>query len=373
MVKSYHICLTSCGEVLFRSKEDFYRGVNCYAISLIKHNSTNLADCFMSNHVHFVIQTNDVYGVIKKFKVSYTMYFNNKYGRVGKLFNDLNFVIEVEGLYHHLCVLSYVMRNPLHHGVAPTPYAYEFSSANTIYKKELGKYCIDKLLKKAHYKKYIGKDSKLPDNIRVNSSGMILREDFTDVVLVERMYSTARSFNFYMSRKSSEEWLKEQDLDYSNTGSECINASDNSNIVDNKRIKSTNASGYKLKENSFIDLKTIEKGYLIGGNFRFCNFKIINNDSIGNDTKIDNYKQMQQSLKAIEDHYLKMLYNENGKCNYKKISDTELCSLINDFCITQYHKRSIYFLTDSEKNDLYRFLMNKYNPGTKQLHRCLAL
>ena len=317
MIKSYHICLTSCGEVLFRSKEDFYRGVNCYAISLIKHNSTNLADCFMSNHVHFVIQSDDVYGVIKKFKVSYTMYFNNKYGREGKLFNDLNFVIEVEGLYHHLCVMSYVMRNPLHHGVAPTPYAYEHSSANIIYKKELGKFSGNELLKKAHYRKYIGKDSKVPNNIRINTSGMILREDFTDVILVERMYSTARSFNYYMSRKSSEEWLKEQKLDQSS--------------------------------NSIIDLRTIEKGILFG-----------------NDAKTS------QHSKTIEAHYLKMLNNESGRCNYGKISDTDLCTIINDYCITQYRKRSIYFLTESEKSSLARLLMKKYNPGTNQLYRCLG-
>ena len=119
MNKSYHICLSSKSEVLFRSNEDYYRAFNSYALALLKTNSTSLADAFMSNHFHAVVQTDNIVSVGRAFRLAYTMYFNKKYNRTGQLGNPYFFYLEIDGLYHHLAALSYVMRNPLHHGVSP--------------------------------------------------------------------------------------------------------------------------------------------------------------------------------------------------------------------------------------------------------------
>ena len=83
MNKSYHICLSSKSEVLFRSNEDYYRGFNSYALALLKTNSTSLADAFMSNHFHAVVQTDNIVSVGRAFRLAYTMYFNKKYNRIG--------------------------------------------------------------------------------------------------------------------------------------------------------------------------------------------------------------------------------------------------------------------------------------------------
>ena len=139
MNKSYHICLSSKSEVLFRSNEDYYRAFNSYALALLKTNSTSLADAFMSNHFHAVVQTDNIVSVGRAFRLAYTMYFNKKYNRTGQLGTPYFFYLEIDGLYHHLAALSYVMRNPLHHGVSPTPYGYEHSSANSIFMEALGK------------------------------------------------------------------------------------------------------------------------------------------------------------------------------------------------------------------------------------------
>ena len=47
----------------------------------------------------------------------------------------------------------------------------------------------------------------------MSKSGVFLRESVLDIPQVENLFVTPRAFNFYMSRKSSEEWEKEQSRD----------------------------------------------------------------------------------------------------------------------------------------------------------------
>ena len=48
---------------------------------------------------------------------------------------------------------------------------------------------------------------------KMSENGVFLRESVLDIVQVENMYTTPRAFNYYMSRKSGEEWEKEQEKD----------------------------------------------------------------------------------------------------------------------------------------------------------------
>jgi hypothetical protein len=47
----------------------------------------------------------------------------------------------------------------------------------------------------------------------MSESGVFLRESVLDIPQVENMFVTPRAYNYYMSRKSSEEWEKEQAKD----------------------------------------------------------------------------------------------------------------------------------------------------------------
>ena len=320
MNKSYHICVTSHNEVLFRSREDFYRGFNCYALALLKNGSMSLSDSLMSNHAHFVFYSSNYKEVVKCFRLAYSMYFNRKYKRSGQLFDPDFFVLEVHGLRHHLAALSYVMRNCVHHGLCSTPYAYEHCSSNVFFKEELGKNHDMRLLPRHKFKRFIGKDVNLPDGYRMSESGLLLREDFTDMAVVERMFSTARSFNFHMTRKSSEEWLKEQ-------------------LEDNNGLAS-------------ISLGDIEHG--------FIGSKWYSGD-----------KDSRKSL--VEKEIDKMLINEWGKANCFRISDIDLCGIIDRMCITEFKKCSVYELSYEEKCEIAKYVRSKYYPSRSQLRRCLVL
>lgn len=167
----------------------------------------------MSTHTHQLIQTADPGEFMYCFRQSYSMYFNHKYQREGRLGEEKHFTMETVGYNHILAAASYTLRNAVHHGVAPTPYAYPHCSANAIFRREMGKFLDEKLLPARSHSKYIGKRAKAPDGYKMTESGVFTRESVLDIPQMESLYGTPRAFNFYMTRKSSEEWEAEQKKD----------------------------------------------------------------------------------------------------------------------------------------------------------------
>ncbi len=213
MKKTYHLCLSAGEEVMFRDLEDYNRGFNYFALALYKTNSTGLVESFMSNHFHLMIQTEDPVAFMHCMRMPYSKYFNRKYHREGMLGEKFHFSLEVVGLYHHLAAMSYVLRNALHHGIAPIPYAYPHSSVNAIFQKEMGKTSTEKLLPTKLFHRFIGKRAEYPEHYKMNEDGIFLRESVLDITQVENMFVTPRNFNYYMGRRTSEDWIKEQEKD----------------------------------------------------------------------------------------------------------------------------------------------------------------
>ncbi|MBO5419953.1 MAG: hypothetical protein J6A22_07705 [Bacteroidales bacterium] len=213
MKKTYHLCLSGGEEILFRGEADYNRGFNSFALALYKTGSTGLAESFQSNHCHMIVQTDDPDGLIYAMRQSYSKYFNRKYERSGRLGEKRHFTMEIAGLHHHLAAMTYVMRNALHHGLVPIPYAYPHCSANAIFRKEMGKRPEDRLLDRKSFYRFIGRKAECPSHYRMNENGLFLRESVLDIAQVENMYVTPRAFNYYMSRKSGEEWEREQEKD----------------------------------------------------------------------------------------------------------------------------------------------------------------
>ena len=219
MKKTYHLCLSAGDEVMFRDLEDYYRGFNCFACALYKTDSTGLVEAFMSTHTHQLVQTRCPEDFIYAFRQPYTMYFNKKYHRKGRLGEKHHFTMEVVGYHHMIAAASYTLRNALHHGAAPTPYAYPHCSANAIFRKEMGKFYNEPLLPEKSYYRHLGRRCEYPDSYKMTESGIFTRESVLDIPQVEALYGTPRAFNFYMSRKSSEEWEAEQQKDNNNHAS----------------------------------------------------------------------------------------------------------------------------------------------------------
>ena len=191
MTKTYHLCISGGNEVLFRSEEDYIRGINTLCLSAHKTESTLLAYTFMSNHVHVGVRTKVPQQLIKLFRYPYGRYFNKKYHRSGPLGEKVPFCQEIDGLYHLLAVLAYILRNPLHHGVAGTPFGYRYSSIGALFKKDLGRFDTPALMPKKSQYLHLPDRGPLPEGFKMDSSGLILPETAIDVADVEHLFSTA--------------------------------------------------------------------------------------------------------------------------------------------------------------------------------------
>ena len=147
---------------MFRDMEDYHRGFNCFALALHKTGSTGLAEAIMATHTHQIVQTDRPAEFIYHFRRPYSLYFNHKYQRSGQLGEDIHFTMEVVGHHHLLAALSYVLRNALHHGVAPIPYAYPHCSANAFFRREMGKFLDEKVLPRHSCWKFLGRRAEFP-------------------------------------------------------------------------------------------------------------------------------------------------------------------------------------------------------------------
>ena len=213
MKKTFHLCLSSDDEVMFRDEEDYNRGFNCFALALHKTDSTGLVESFMSNHVNFIVQTTDPNKFMGAYRMPYAKYFNHKYGRTGSIGEPVHFSTEIEGLHHLLAAMSYILRNGLHHGLVPIAYGYPHCSINAIFQKEMGKSPRQDLIPQSSFYRHIGRNASFPERYKMSSSGLFLRESVLDIAQVENMFATPRAFDFYMNRKTSEDWIKEQGKD----------------------------------------------------------------------------------------------------------------------------------------------------------------
>ena len=198
---------------MFRSRADFIRGINCLCMAAHYTEAILLAYVFMNNHVHIIVRTEDPERFMMKFRYAYNKYFNAKYHRRGRLGEEQFFKIELEGLYHLLTAIAYVLRNPVHHGICATPFGYEFSSIRGIFRKEFGWQTAEGILPRKSAYQFIPSRSVLPERYQMSSEGMILPETVIDAQDIEHQFSTARSFLYYMNRLSGEEWIREQQQD----------------------------------------------------------------------------------------------------------------------------------------------------------------
>lgn len=304
MKKTYHLCLSAGDEVMFRDLEDYHRGFNSFALALYKTDSTGLVESFMATHTHLLAQTHDPKGLMFNFRNPYSKYFNNKYGRIGKLGEDQHFTLEVVGHHHTIAAASYVLRNALHHGIAPLPYAYPHCSANAIFRKEMGKFLQEPMLPTRSYSRFLGRYAEYPDSYEMTKSGVFTRESVLDIAQVEALYGTPRAYNFYMSRKSSEEWEAEQKKD-----------------------------GNGLPP---VNLLSIEHGVRMHETDRMAIF-------------------------------------ESGKADYRKISDMDLCTELDQVARTRHGRQSVYQLSLKEKQDIAEQLYRVRHLSESQIRRCLVL
>ena len=208
-----HICYTSHNEVMFRNKEDMDYAFNSLCSALYKTGSLCLAEVFITTHHHGCYITSCPRDIMRIHRISYTMYFNQKYGRSGTLGEKGFFIQEIDGIRHQVAAVSYVLKNPVHHGISQTPFSYPFCSANSYFREDLGKNTCPRLLTQEQIRQALPRRAGFDPSWKMGVEGVFLRESVIEAAMVEGLYATPQAFNYMLARKSGEDWIKEQEMD----------------------------------------------------------------------------------------------------------------------------------------------------------------
>ncbi len=118
-------------QLLFEEDQDYHQ----YLKALERYSSETgvrvCAFCLMENHVHLLVhgESAQVTLLMKKLGVYYSGYFNEKYERVGHLFQDRYISEPVESESYLFTVFRYILRNPEKAGICPAS-EYRWSSYN---------------------------------------------------------------------------------------------------------------------------------------------------------------------------------------------------------------------------------------------------
>lgn len=337
MKKIWHICFKTQDEVFFRSHADHNYFFNGLGSALVKTDSLLYAEAEMSNHCHQVVSSSNVEELVRLERMSYNKYFNNKYFRKGPLGEPGFFSMEIDGVCHFLAAIVYTVRNSVHHGVTKTPFMYPYCSANCFFRKELGKSSIhasqgyerqgltvDQLLPTEKIKDYLPRRAEYKKGWHMTTEGVFLRESVIETKLVETNFVTPQAFLYMMSRRSSEEWRREQEE------------------------RDHNAKGA-------ITLEKIEDH----------SFSYINRGHTQNN-KTEEERDAEKQLS-------RMLENEKGHFSPPQITDLTICEIIDNQYVPKFKKGSVYCLSRQEKESIANDVYKKYHPRLSQIRRCLAM
>ena len=129
----YHIMLRGINrKSIFEDREDCER----FLATLERYKKICgyeiFAYCLMVNHIHILLKVGDedVDLIMKRLAGSFVFWYNNKYERVGHLFQDRFRSEPVEDDTYFLTVLRYIHQNPVKAGIVDKPEKYIWSSYN---------------------------------------------------------------------------------------------------------------------------------------------------------------------------------------------------------------------------------------------------
>lgn len=131
-IKVYHIIIRGIDKQdIFFDEDDKHKFIDIVKGTKEKYNYEIYFYCLMNNHIHLVIYDKEeqLSKIMQSIEVSYAIFFNKKYERVGHLFQNRFLSKKVEDIEYLKMLCRYIHQNPLKAGIAKTE-EYKWSSYN---------------------------------------------------------------------------------------------------------------------------------------------------------------------------------------------------------------------------------------------------
>lgn len=189
---------------IFKSRQDFIRGMNDIALCVLGYDVCILAFCLMSNHFHFVL-----YGTLeecRRFAEEYKRRCGMRMRLVSgevKGLKDVSVQIDMIDSDEYLeNAIAYVLRNSLAAGVFMMPYHYEWSSLSLYFRgacQPVGVKLNDLSARKRL--NILRSHQAVPDTYMIDANGMILPSCYVDFEMVEKIFRHPARLMASLARK----------------------------------------------------------------------------------------------------------------------------------------------------------------------------
>lgn len=132
----YHTVLRSVNQhIIFEEDSDYQKFLYILRDSKKKYSIDIYAYCIMDNHIHMLIKSSpeNLAPFFQSLGTRFAQWYNNKYARIGHLFQDRYFSTAIENDSSFLSALVYIHNNPVKANICLYPSEYRFSSYNAYY------------------------------------------------------------------------------------------------------------------------------------------------------------------------------------------------------------------------------------------------
>ncbi len=116
---------------IFKQKGDYDRYLKTLKKYKYKYRFLLYGYCLMPNHVHLIMEPrrqNDLSKIMQGLNLSYTIWFNKNYAKVGHLHQDRFKSMVVSKDEYALNCINYIETNPVRSKITEHPEDYEWSS-----------------------------------------------------------------------------------------------------------------------------------------------------------------------------------------------------------------------------------------------------
>jgi putative transposase len=158
---TYHCMLRgNNGKNIFKNENDFSRLSLLIQEGVERYDHRILGFCFMSNHIHLVIQVAEtpLSKIVQNFAFRYARFINRNYKQIGHLFQGRFKAVLVSDSKYLLELIRYVHLNPVRAGITKTPEEYFWTGHHMYMNKDTFQWVSTlRILRRFHHTRSLAK------------------------------------------------------------------------------------------------------------------------------------------------------------------------------------------------------------------------
>lgn len=202
----YHVCTDGASlDWLFKDDSDFIAGVNRTGICAVVSGVKLVSFVLMDNHVHFILYGDmpSCKDFILRYKNLTGRYIYSKYGLKEYTHTLPAEIIRIDSIDRLVTTVAYLDRNPIVAGWGKMPDEYRWGVSRFIFRTQWGceKFRNLDTLSFREQRVLLGTHVRLPQDWRVDESGMLDVRCFVDVAFLEKLFRSPGRYLYFLSRK----------------------------------------------------------------------------------------------------------------------------------------------------------------------------